>query len=409
MNEYSESELKNGLKIIVGENRSSSVVTMQLLVKAGSSFESEQELGFAHILEHMLLKGTVKRPTSLAIGLEIDRIGAYSNAFTSYEAAWFVMQAASAHVEKLFDVMSDNILHSLIDSNTLENEKKVIIGEFHERGNMLPRASMIGALQAYTNNHPIARDPLGLQDSIRAATPELLRSYFSKFYIPNNCALLISGNIGQKHAVELVNEYFGGWKEGSIPEFLLPKINFAERSKVEKEHVSEISYVTLCYGVHNASTLQEVAAIELILSRLGYGYSSVLSHELRSKQGLSYGASTSARYYRQATILCISAASKEPNQVIDAIDNIVESQLIEINESWIKQMNTQVAGIFERKLADPFFDVQFIRENFNLFDRLVSPQEYLKVLSSLTPEHVRDVFSRYFDPKYRFAFVLGKK
>ena len=75
MNSYSETKLDNGLTLIVGENPASPIITLQLVVRAGSSYENQGELGYAHILEHMLLKGTKRHPTSYLIGLEIDRIG----------------------------------------------------------------------------------------------------------------------------------------------------------------------------------------------------------------------------------------------------------------------------------------------------------------------------------------------
>lgn len=403
------SKLPNGLKLITSENQSSPVVTLRLVVNAGSAYELKNEYGYAHVLEHMLLKGTKRRPTSYDIGLEIDRIGAYSNAATSHNAAWFILQAASQHSEKLFDVMSDNILNSIIDTDVLENEKRVIIGEFRQRNNMLVRKSLIGALTQYTNEHPIARDPLGVEDIVLKATPEALYAYKTKYYVPNNCILIVTGAIKSEQVYKFAKKYFGSWDGSVCPDLKLPEIKFDYGKSGFVEHPTDITYLTICYGIGRSVSFEEYAALALISSRLGYGYTSLIQNELRNKRGLTYNSSVNVRYHSVGTVVTIGTSSERPDEVRSIIHDIIKNLEYYLTDVEIEEMKQQVIGVFERKMSESDFEISFLQDMFVQFGEVVTPEKYLLTIRDLKPESVRATSDLFFDTAHEFCFALGKK
>lgn len=409
MSTTTSSTLDNGLLVIVNENSASSAIALQLVVRAGSAYEKEDEQGYAHILEHMLLKGTTRRPTSYDIGLEIDRIGAYSNASTAYEAAWFILEAASRHAEKLFDVMADNILNATLDARVLENEKKVILGEFRQRDNMLIRKCLMRGLAHYANNHPIARDPLGVEGQVLQANPDALRSYKEKYYVPANCALIISGAIDNNRASQLAEKYFGLWSHASAPDRSLPPPQFIHGGSDFLEHPADTTYLTLYYGIERAASLQEYAALDLIVSLLGYGYTSLILNELRNKRGLIYSSGTNARYYSNATVITIGTNSSEPEAAVQAIDEIVQNLEKRLSDSEIANLKVQVNGIIERQISNSEYVTRTLQQQFVQFGSIITPEDYLKMLADLPPDFVRSTCRLFFNPQKMFTFALGKK
>ena len=127
---YKESTLENGLRVFTYEDTSIPVIDIKLVFKAGSRYEESHQKGYAHILEHMLLRGTIKRPSPILISKELDNRGGSRGASTNKEALTITMQAADNYLEDLLELLSDMLLNSLIDSSVLENEKRVIIEEF---------------------------------------------------------------------------------------------------------------------------------------------------------------------------------------------------------------------------------------------------------------------------------------
>ena len=124
--QYKETILANGLRVISNE-LDSPISTIDIWIKAGSRYEDKDQLGYAHILEHMLLKGTKTRPTSFDFRVAMDRVGAISNAMTYSEFSRFFVQVASDYQDLMFELLADALLNALVDPTVLENEKKVII------------------------------------------------------------------------------------------------------------------------------------------------------------------------------------------------------------------------------------------------------------------------------------------
>ncbi|MCC2631177.1 MAG: peptidase protein, partial [Candidatus Paceibacter sp.] len=123
--------LANGLRVITIHMKDTPTVTVLAMVEAGSKYESKEKNGISHFLEHMVFKGTEKRPTAYSISKELDSIGSHYNAFTSEEYTGYYAKAAPKHLPRLLDVVSDLYLNPVLDEKELEKEKGVIIEEIN--------------------------------------------------------------------------------------------------------------------------------------------------------------------------------------------------------------------------------------------------------------------------------------
>ena len=126
---FRKTTLKNGLRIITVPLKNAKTAAILILVETGSVYEKKQENGISHFLEHMLFKGTKKRPHALDISKELDGVGAKFNAFTGKEGMGFYTVVNGRHIDIGLDVLSDMFLNSKLDGAEIKREKGVIIEE----------------------------------------------------------------------------------------------------------------------------------------------------------------------------------------------------------------------------------------------------------------------------------------
>jgi len=123
--------LNNGLRLITVPMRGTKTATVLIIVGTGSKYETKDNNGISHFLEHMFFKGTRKRPNTLAIASQLDSIGGVYNAFTGKEYTGYWVKTDSSQIEQAMDVVSDILLNSKMEGKEMEREKGVIIEEFN--------------------------------------------------------------------------------------------------------------------------------------------------------------------------------------------------------------------------------------------------------------------------------------
>src|SRR3990172_9746676 len=126
---YKLRRLKNGLRVLIVPMPSLESATVTVWVKTGSRFEEKKINGISHFLEHMVFKGSKKRPTAKAISEVVDSIGGEFNAATSKDWTNFYIKASTQHLETAMDVLSDMVLCPILDEREMEREKGTIVEE----------------------------------------------------------------------------------------------------------------------------------------------------------------------------------------------------------------------------------------------------------------------------------------
>src|SRR5574343_686039 len=128
---FKKTVLENGLTIITVPRHETKAVTVLVLVGTGSKYETRENNGISHFLEHMFFKGTDKRPNTMKISETLDSVGGQYNAFTSKEVTGYWAKVDKKHVNIAMDWISDIFLNSKFDGNEMEREKGVIIEELN--------------------------------------------------------------------------------------------------------------------------------------------------------------------------------------------------------------------------------------------------------------------------------------
>lgn len=405
-NTYKETTLSNGLKVITGENPNSEIVTFSIWVKAGARYESSEQLGYAHFLEHMLLKGTEKYPSTFEVGRVKDRVGAISNAFTGPERIYFFIQVAKDNLEKMIELLADAILNPLLDANELENEKKVVIEEMRRSKEDYPKHIWKVLLRETFEGHPLSQNVLGSEESIGAVTPEKIKDYHKKFFVPSRSAFVATGGVSHETILPLIEKYFSDWSGEYIADDLhTPNIkegNFFEKSQTKQ------TYLIFAYAGQNI-TPKESAAFEILKNYLSYGQSSLLKEELRNKRGLVYGISASNTPYLDANLFSVETSTAKPKEVIDIVSSGIDNLANNFNENLFEELKNQTANVVLRQLSDPFFEMFIIGNGWRMYGKLISPEEFINEIKNVSYDDILAVENKFLSKDNLFISAIGEE
>lgn len=279
MIEYKEHKLANGLQLIVHEDHQSPVVCLNILYKVGSRNEQPDKTGFAHLFEHLMFGGS-KNIESFDEPLQ--KVGGDNNAFTSPDITNYYITIPSNNVETAFWLESDRMMSLSFDSEVLEVQRKVVIEEFKQRYLNQPYGDLWLKLrpEAY-KKHPYQWATIGKEIShIEDATMEDVKAFFDKFYNPSNAVLVVAGDITEKKAVELTEQWFG-----SIPSMGTVKQEISKEPLQTEARFLEIRSAVPAAAIYKvyhipARTEKDYHAVDLFSDILGRGKSSYLNQRL---------------------------------------------------------------------------------------------------------------------------------
>jgi zinc protease len=186
--------LPNGLRLIVQEHRAAGAVAIHLWTGVGGRDEAVGERGFSHFAEHMLFKGTTTRPRGF-VETEVESVGGRTNAGTSNDYTFYYLLLPASQTVPGIRLIADMVLNSIFDPAELAREREVVFEEVRLNEDN-PRSSL--GRQLYTllyQGHAYGRPVLGDTADLKAATEETLRAYWSRYYVPNNMALVVVGPV----------------------------------------------------------------------------------------------------------------------------------------------------------------------------------------------------------------------
>ncbi|MFO0944249.1 MAG: pitrilysin family protein [Pirellulales bacterium] len=265
----SEYRLENGLQVLLIPDPSRSSVTVNLTVFVGSRHEGYGEAGMAHLLEHMLFKGT---PTHRSIPELMKARGASFNGTTWLDRTNFYEtlpatspQQAEENLRFALALEADRLLNSLIDADDFASEMTVVRNEF-ERGENNSRRILAQRVQSIAYDwHNYGRSTIGNQSDIERVPVESLRKFYRKFYRPDNCLLVVSGCCQVESALTGIQDSFGGLTNPSEPldrTYTIEPAQDGERTVVLRR-VGNTQYVCLSYHVPCGAS-EEFAAVEML-------------------------------------------------------------------------------------------------------------------------------------------------
>jgi len=282
---FSEYNLPNGLHVILQEDHSTPIVAVSVMYHVGSKNEDPNRTGFAHFFEHLLFEGSdnIKRGEYMKY---IQAAGGQLNANTTQDRTFYYEVLPSNQLELALWMESERMLHAKIDTIGVETQRKVVKEEKKQRYDNTPYGQLINVIfeNAYTV-YPYRWSPIGKEQYIDQATLSEFMNFYKTFYVPNNAVLVISGDINEAQARNLITKYYGDIPMGTKP---IPRptevepVHTAEKIDTFYDNV-QLPAVILAYHIPRQGT-DDYYATQLLTQLLSQGKSSRFEKEIVDKQ-----------------------------------------------------------------------------------------------------------------------------
>lgn len=410
--------LKNGLNILLVDTESFPTVTALVMVGAGSRYERKDNNGVAHFFEHMAFKGSKKYKTSFEISSAIEGIGGLFNAFTSKDHTGYWIKATNEHTNTLLDVLSDMILHPLLEEEEIEREKGVIVEEINMYEDMPARK--VGDIfeEVLYKGSPLGYDIAGTKETVTAFTRKTFTDYIEDLYHPDNAVIVLAGGLGiseDKTKVDsLIGEIetrFGEWKNRKSGGF--EKYNGTQKEPILHVHHKKTEQVHVCLGFRAFDyTDERKYALQVLAAVLGGGMSSRLFMQVRERRGLCYYISTGRELYADTGSIVTQAGIRNDKQKIqEAINVILEEHMKivqgDISDEEIKKAKELLKGRYLLSLEDSMNVATNFGTKYVLEKELVDPDKVIEKLMNISKKEIISVAQDIFKGSRLTCAIIG--
>ena len=279
MIKYEKFQLANGLKVIVHQDKSTPIACVNILYNVGSRDERADQTGFAHLFEHLMFGGSVNVPN---YDEPLQRVGGENNAYTTNDLTYYYLTLPAENLETGFWLESDRMLSLAFSDKSLEVQRSVVIEEFKQRYLNQPYGDVWLLLRPMAYKvHPYQWDTIGKEIShIEEACMDDVKSFFKRFYCPNNAIMVVAGNVEAVQVKKLSEKWFGPIPQGPENKRELPQepVQTEPRSlTVERDVPANAIYKAYHMCSRND---KEYYAVDLISDILSRGNSSRLHNAL---------------------------------------------------------------------------------------------------------------------------------
>jgi predicted Zn-dependent peptidase len=404
---YQKTSLDNGLRLITSVMPHTRSVCVSIFIGTGSRYESSDEAGISHFIEHVLFKGTEKRPTARAISEAIESVGGILNGGTDKELTVYWAKVPQHHFALALDVLSDLLLRPRFDPEAIERERQVIIEEINmSRDVPSQRANML-IDELIWPGHPLGRDIAGDRESVMAITRDGMLDYLKRQYQPDNTVVSIAGNVQHPEMTGAVSQMLGSWTSGqSKYGYLAYEPGQARRLKIEKRKTEQAH---LCLALPGLPLLHpQRFTLDLLNAILGEGMSSRLFTEIRERLGLAYSINSYVEHYLDSGAVTVYAGV-EPKKLATAIRAILE-QLeglkTPVAEPELTKAKEFAKGRLLLRLEDSRNVAGWLGGQEILTKRILNPDQLISIIEAITAEELAELAQKLItDTGLRLAVV----
>lgn len=388
------SKLANGLTILEIPQKETETITVLVLCRVGSRYENIKLNGVSHFIEHLMFKGTKKRPNTLAISKELDSIGAEYNAFTAKDHTGYYIKANHEDQELALELLSDILFHSLFPKDEIEKERGVIIEEIHmyEDNPLMYCEDLIEKL-TFQEKHPLGRLIIGPKENIKHLSRTDIINYKNNFYFSGNMVIAAAGKIN-KNTKKFIHKYFATEGRKKI------KNKFQKFSQYQKKpqvllHYKDSKQVQLglsFIGLEQKN--KDLPALNLLAIILGGNMSSRLFINIREKKSLCYFIKAGISSYQDTGMFYLQGGL-DKNRIQEAIIAILNElhQILDhgVTKEELENAKTFLKGKISLDLEDSSSQASWYANQKLLNDELRTPAEKLKQYQKVTCQQIQKI------------------
>ncbi len=407
-----KAKLANGLEVWMVRQTELPIVSMNLVVKSGATFEPEGKNGIASMTANLLDDGTKNR-SAAEISNSLQSIGAFMGANPGWDSTNVALQTLTKHLDSALDIYADVVTHPSFPENELEGLRRRTLG------GLLQQKSNPGAISNAVYNrvlygeHPYSKNLSGDEQTVKTIKRDDLVNFYESVYRPNNSTLIIVGDISRNTLLPKLEKAFAGWKEGEVSDGEIPNVAPMDKTGiylVDKPGAPQSVVSIGQVGVSRDNP--DFFAVQIMNSILG-GSGGRLYMNLRETKGYTYGASSNFQFRRGAgpftaganvqtsvTKESVQEFLKELNGIRGAIP-VTQKELDAHKQRLIRlypagfetvgQISNQLSNLVVYGLPDSYFN------------------EYIAKVGAVRIEDVNRAANKYLDPSKMAIVIVGDR
>lgn len=399
-------QLKNGIRIIMEEMPSYRSVSIGVWIKAGSMYEDEKNNGMAHVIEHMMFKGT-KHRNAADIANEMTAIGGNMDAFTCKDCTCYYAKTLDIYAKQALDILGDMICNSLFDENELKKELGVILEEIDMYEDS-PEDLVHEHLQMEVwKNHALGYLISGEKPIVSNFDRKQLMEFFNKYYVGKNMVISVAGHFDPNEMMQWIEENFSDIPEGESADPGKTPTYYPVIWKKEKD----IEQNHICLAFDCCTNLSEERYVMTVANNIfGGNMNSRLFMKVRDEMGMTYAIYSYGSSFEQAGLFQIYAAM-QPSQmqlVLDAIfeeidrvirDGVTQKEL----DIAIQQIQAELILGYESS----YNRMNGLGKSLLIRDTAIPLEEELERIAQVTSEDVRLFFEKYLKKDQCSMAIVG--
>lgn len=389
---YRKTKLNNGLRIVTHNMSGMRSVALGIWIKVGGRYESGDNKGISHFLEHLLFKGTQKY-SCRKIKESIEGAGGSLNGFTSEEATCYLVKIPAVHLDLALDILSDMVMHPLLPEGEIEKERAVILEEIKMYKD-LPQSYVYDLLdELLWPRQPLGMNIIGSMESVSRIKRQDLLAHKKHAYTPLNIVVAAAGSLRHDNFLKKVERNFLKLQDKNINTCLQaeegqtkPQLNISPKD-TEQTH--------LALGFHSFKRDHPLKhALSLLHIIMGANMSSRLFEALRESKGLAYEIGTQLKRFQDTGSFIVHAGID--NQKVNAAIDVILQELEKVKHDLVsadefKRAKEFYLGQLVLALEDTLDHMLWIGEPVVTLDRTYSLNDMIKETDKVKRQDIRTV------------------
>jgi len=403
------SELPGGLRVVTTPMAFAQSVSVSVFVGAGSRGEDARTKGLAHFLEHMMFKGTPKRPSAIEVAEAIEGAGGVLNAYTAKETTCYWDHVPDDRMETGIEVLADMLHNALLSPEEIARERSVVQQEI-KRTKDQPGAwagELLG--RAMYGDHPMGWSTAGTEDTVAGIAQSDFQDWIALWYGAPNAVVSVAGSTSHEAVIDIVGRYFPAGRGGQAPSVLSVDGDVpAQRTIGEARPIAQANVAMGLPAL--ARRDPDRYALMVLNSVLGRGMSSRLFKEVRERRGLAYSVGSSVSRHSDTGMLAVSAGVS-PENVREAV-RVILVELEKLTQERVKddelaKGRDYTVGSFRLSLETPMALGQRAGENLLTLGEIEPIESVVEKLRAVDADDLMRVAQRVLRRERAALSVVG--
>jgi predicted Zn-dependent peptidase len=388
--------LSGGLRLLVEELPHTHSVSLGCFVGVGAGHEQHATSGVSHFIEHMLFKGSQRRPTPKLISDAIEGVGGFLEAYTGFDSTVYYAKVAHIHFDRALDVLADMLLHPRFDPKDIEKERRVIVEELRQTEDTPSDLVHMLLDSAMWGDQPLGRDIAGDEETVAAITRDGILGHWRTHYNRANIVISVAGNIAADRAATAIEAALADLAPGEVATYLPSQP--PRRGPALILHPDDSEQSNFCLGFEGlAQPDPDRRALSVFDTVLGGSMSSRLFQEIREERGLAYSVGSYSREHHD-TGKWVVYGSVEPGKLHECVATVMAELRRALRDGItaeeLQQVKEQVKGGILLSLEDTWSVASRNGSHLLRYGQVIPVEQVVAEVESVTCEDVLRVAGR---------------